>query len=294
MKKFFLFLLILGLTFSLCSCDLFCGCGENIDFPEESFGAPDYNSLITYELSNGDTLILLYRDSKGEPRAAYFYGEWKHGDEIKRIRVGEEPLIDTCLIHGINYYGFTLCIDEIVGLSVEEIYSEHVVIGYQFPDGQAIHATFNAGILNSQKLTVDSSGEELSIVAVKVEDAPFSYWDWNDPTWADFDGCGEDTHFVASDIGLSYHPWRNMGELKIDDTTLPIKLVFFEEVMAVSVYDLSNNGSTVVMYLTGHMDAENADVFVIDKINCTREFAFADRFANVTNTRLIKTEVIDH
>ena len=138
------------------------------------------------------------------------------------------------------------------------------------------------------------SGEELSIVNISVEKSSFTYWDWNDPAWADFDTYSEHTHFVADEIELSYHPWRNMGEMKIGEEKHSIKLVFHEEAMTISVYDMSNNGSAFIMNLLGHMDVEDANKFIIDKIDCSGDFMFANDFSSLTNIELIKTEAIEN
>ena len=60
MKKILALTITLFLVFSLCSCDLLCGCEKDIDFPEDNFNIPEDNSLVTYKFSNGDILTLLY------------------------------------------------------------------------------------------------------------------------------------------------------------------------------------------------------------------------------------------
>ncbi|MBO5416607.1 MAG: hypothetical protein J6A83_08280 [Clostridia bacterium] len=290
MKRIFALFIVMSLIFSLCSCDLLCGCEKDIDFPEENFDIPEKNSLVKYDLSNGDVITMLFVGSDYSPRAARFYGEWKRGDKVLRIATTEDPLIDTCLTHGRNVYGFVMSIHEITGLCVSDVY-EPGIVSYLYPEEFTTLATFDAGILNSTKLTLDEGGEELEIVSVSVEDSPFTYWDWTDPTWAEFDTYGENTHFIANDINLSYHPWRNMGEMKIGEKAHPIKLVFHEEAMTISVYDMSDNGSEFIMYLIGHMGAENADRFIIDDIICARDFDAADNYSGISGIELVKTEI---
>lgn len=300
MKKLLALLIILLLLVSLCACDLLCACDKDIDFPEENFNIPEDNSLVTYKFSNGDILTLLYSnkdsvDLKYRHGDGYlFYGEWQRANETMRVCVSYHDLVDTCWQHGINIVGFNLIVFEITGTYV----SENRIV-FNVPDGFAMNyntriAEFDAGILNSSKLTLNPSGEELEIVSVSTQKSELTYWDWNDPTWADFDTYDENTRFVAEGVELSYHPWRNMGEMKIGEDKHPIKLVFHEEAMTISVYDMSNNGSVFIINLLGHMDEENANKFVIDKIECSRDFQFADDFSSLTNIELIKTEAIEN
>ena len=300
MKKLLVLLIILLLSFSLCSCDLLCACEKDIDFPEDNFNIPEDNSLVTYNFSNGDILTLLYSNkdsvnSKYRHGDAYlFYGEWQRENKTMKVCVSIQDVLDTCWQHGRNIVGFKLIVFEITGTYV----LEKNRIEFDVPDGFAMNyntrsAEFDAGILNSTKLTLHPSGEELSIVNISVEKSSFTYWDWNDPTWADFDTYGENTRFVADEIELSYHPWRNMGEMKIGEEKHPIKLVFHEEAMTISVYDMSNNGSAFIMNLLGHMDAENTNKFIVDKFECSRDFKFADDFSNLSDVQIIKTESID-
>ena len=300
MKKILALTITLFLVFSLCSCDPLCGCEKDIDFPEDNFNIPEDNSLVTYKFSNGDILTLLYGnkdsvDSKYRHGDAYlFYGEWQRENKTMKVCVSIQDWLDTCWQHGRNIVGFKLIVFEITGTYV----SEKNRIEFDVPDGFTMNyntrsAEFDAGILNSTKLTLHPSGEELSIVNISVEKSSFTYWDWNDPAWADFDTYSEHTHFVADEIELSYHPWRNMGEMKIGEEKHPIKLVFHEEAMAISVYDMSNNGSAFIMNLLGHMDAENTNKFIVDKYECSRDFKFADDFSNLSGVQIIITESID-
>ncbi len=297
MKRLLALLIILLLSVSLCACDLLCACEKDIDFPEKNFNIPEDNSLVTYKFSNGEILTLLYSnkdsvDLKYRHGDGYlFYGEWQRANETMRVCVSYEDLIDTCWQHGRNIVGFKLIVFEITGTYV----SKNGIV-FDVPDGFTMNyntriAEFDAGVLNSTKLTLNPSGEALEIVSVSAQKSELSYWDWNDPTWANFDTYGENTRFVAEGMELSYHPWRNMGEMKIGDEKHPVKLVFHNEAMTISVYDMSDNGSKFIMNFIGHMDVENANLFIIDKIECERNFQFADNFSNLSNIDLIKTEI---
>ena len=300
MKRLLTLLIILLLSVCLCACDVLCACEKDIDFPEENFNIPEDNSLVTYNFANGDILTLLYSnkdsvDSKYRHGDGYlFYGEWQRGNETMRVCVSTQDLLDTCWQHGRNIVGFKLIVFEIMGTYISENR-----FAFDVPDDFTINyntriAEFDAGILNSAKLTLNPSGEELGIADISVEKSPFTYWDWNDKTWADFDTYGENTHFVAEELSLSYHPWRNMGEMKIGEEKHSIKLVFHEEAMTISVYDMSNNESAFIMNLLGHMNVEDANKFIIDKINCSGDFMFANDFSSLTNIELIKTEAIEN
>lgn len=292
MKKYIALFLTLLLTVSLCSCDDLCVCNDHPAFPEENFERPDVESLITYTLSNGDTLTMLFDNQAGDIYSVLFYGEWKHENEILKVGAVVESLFAGCWQHGINVYGFTLTLFEITGLTANDIHSASP-ISYSYPDHVTKLATFDAGFLNSTKLTLTENGEEVNIASMSVENAPFEYWDWTDPAWSDFYNYGENTHFVAEEIELSYHPWRNMGEMKIGEETIPIKLVIYEEAMEISVYDMSNHGSEFIMHLMGHMSAENASVFIIDKIECAWVFEQKNEFSRLKGIELKRIEMTE-
>jgi hypothetical protein len=288
MKKYIALFLTLLLTFGLCSCDNLCVCNDHPAFPEENFELPQDNSLVTYTLSNGDTLTMLYNDQHYNLYTNLFYGEWKHGDEVTRVGAIERALVSGCWQHGQYAYGFTLQLFEISGLALD-----FPTTNYFYDTLITELAYFDAGILNSTKLTLTEGGEELNIVSTSVDKAQFTYWDWNDPGWSDFISYGEDTRIVVDEIELSYHPWRNMGEMKIGEETIPIKLVIYEEAMEISVYDMSNHGSEFIMHLMGHMSAENASVFVIDKIECAWRFEQKNEFSSLKDIELKRIEMTE-
>lgn len=299
MKKMLALTITLFLAFSLCSCDLFCACEKDIDFPEENYDAPEKNSIVKYEFNNGYKLTLLYTSASTSmytSEDALLYGELQKEDKAIRVCAWANPRIDTCWQHGRNIVGFDLIMFEIEGVLIS---GENTYPSMVYPDGFAANygtrlAAFDAGILNSTKLMLNQSEEEWNITNISVEKSPLTYWDWNDPTWSEFSVYGEDTYYIANDIGLSYHPWRNMGEMQIGEEKHPIKLVFHEEAMTISVYDMSNNGSVFIMGLTGHMDKENANKFIVDTIECARNFQSADDFSNLSGMQIIKTELTDN
>ena len=297
MKRILTLALTLFLAFSFYSCDL-CACEKDVDFPEENYDAPEINSIVKYEFDNGYILTLLYASASTSMYTFeddLLYGELQKDNETIRVYVSESPRIDTCWQHGRNIVGFDLIMFEIEGVLIS---GENDYPSMVYPDGFAANyntrlAAFDAGILNSTKLTMNPSEEEWNITNISVEKSALSYWEWNDPTWAEFNTYGENTHFVAEELGLSYHPWRNMGEMQIGEEKHPIKLVFHEEAMTISVYDMSNNGSVFIMGFTGHMDTENANKFIVDTIECARNFQYADDFSNLSGVQIIKTELTD-
>lgn len=299
MRKILALTITLFLAFSFCSCDLLCACEKDINFPEENYDAPEKNSIVKYEFDNGYKLTLLYTSASTSmytPEDALLYGELQKGDETIRMCVWENPRIDTCWQHGRNIIGFDLIMFEIDGVMIS---GKNEYPSMVYPDGFAANygtrlAAFDAGILNSTKLTFNPSEEAWNITNISVEKSPVSYWDWNNPTWSEFYTYGEDTHYMANDIGLSYHSWRNMGEMQFGEEKHPIKLVFHEEAMTISVYDMSNNGSVFIMGFTGHMDKDDANKFIVDTVECARNFQYADNFSNLSGMQIIKTELTDN
>jgi hypothetical protein len=189
--------------------------------------------------------------------------------------------------------GFDLIMFEIEGVMIS---GENDYPSMVYPNDFAANygtrlAAFDAGILNSTKLTLNTSEEVWNITNISVEKSPLKYWDWNDSTWSEFSIYGEDTHYISNDIGLSYHSWRNMGEMQIGEEKHPIKLVFHKEAMTISVYDMSNNGSVFIMGLTGHIDKDDANKFIVDTVECARNFQYADDFSNLAGIQIIKTEL---
>ena len=85
-----------------------------------------------------------------------------------------------------------------------------------------------------------------------------------------------------------------MGEMQIGGEKRPIKLVFHEEAMTISIYDMSNNGSVFIMGFTGHMDKDDADKFIVDTVECAWKFQYADNFSNLSGMQIIKTELTDN
>ena len=275
-----------------------CGCEKDIDFPEENYYAPEKNSIVKYEFNNGYKLTLLYTASSTSMyiyEDALLYGELQKEGKTIRVCAWEDPRVDACWQHGRNFVGFDLIMFEIEGVLIS---GENDYPSVVYPDGFGANygtrlAAFDAGILNSTKLIFNQSEEEWNITNISVEKSPLTYWDWNDPTWSDFSIYGEETHYIANDIGLSYHPWRNTGEMQIGEEKRPIKLVFHEEAMTISVYDMSNNDSVFIMGLTGHMDKDNANKFIIDTVEYARNFQHADDFSNISGVTIIKTELKD-
>ena len=258
MKKILATIITLFSMLVLCSCPLLCGCEKDFVFPQENYRKPENNSIVKYEFENGYVLTLLFNvyENYYSYNDFLFYGELQTENETLRIEASVNYHYDSCLIHGgRREMGFDLILFEIEGVRAPT----DIGFSMYYPDDLAANyetrlAAFDAGILNSTKLILNPSGEEWNIANITVEKSTFTYWDWNDPTWSQFYTYGESTHYIADDIGLSYHAWRNMGEIEIGGEKHPVKLIFHEESMTISVYDMSNNRMAIIMSLTGHMD----------------------------------------
>lgn len=264
----------------------------------ENYNEPENNSIVKYEFDNGYVLTLLYSIQQkyysfGE---FLFYGELQKKNETVRIEASVNYHYDSCLIHGgKREMGFDLILFEIEGVRAPT----DLGLSMYYPDDLAANyetrfAAFDAGILNSTKLILNPSGEEWNIANITVEKSTFTYWDWNDPTWSDFCTYGEDTRYVASDIGLSYHPWRNMGEIEIGEEKHPVKLIFHEESMTIFVYDLSNNSIRAAMGLIGYMDKENSNKFIVKEIEYGIRSPYEDAFSNLSEIEIYKTELTEN
>ena len=295
MKKILATIITLFSMLVLCSCPLLCGCEKDFVFPQENCQKPENNSIVKYEFENGYVLTLLFNvyENYYSYNDFLFYGELQTENETLRMDATVVYQYDTCLLHGRGEMGFDLILCEIEGLTTSN--GAGLIVNY--PEDYSYEnnfATFDAGILNSTKLILNPSGEEWKIVNITTEKSTFDYWDWNDPTWSEYYTYGETTHYIAEDIGLSYHAWRNMGEMEIGGEKHPVKLIFHEESMTISVYDMSNNRMAFIMSLTGHMDKENADKFIVDEIDCAYDFQYADDFSNLSGIEIYKTELTEN
>ena len=79
--------------------------------------------------------------------------------------------------------------------------------------------------------------------------------------------------------------------MKIGEKMHPIKFVFHEEAMTVSIYDMSNNGSELIISCNGHMDPEDENIFIIDEINFSDAFEYSETTEQMSGIKIIETEI---
>ena len=277
MKKNGLFKFFAALLCIMCCYTCFTSC-ENEEVNPENLKYPDENSLITYTISDTEQIVLLY-DSDGK-----IWGEWRKGDTTKRIMA----------IENIEYWGFLFsregiadcyfAIYEIEGL---EIFGDTNIndefIGSPRMDylNPTYIASTNAGLLNSTSITVFDSDTVVPITNTSVAPSDFEKWEWYDLTeWTEFCSYEENTVFGIDELNITYTPYRNIGEWKQGEVTVPIKIYFYEDIQAIAVYDLSDNGSKLIFI---------ANVF----LNENGDMAFNTVYGNLYNDEIdIKSVVL--
>lgn len=256
MKKQCVFKII---TILLCIpflCVAFISCTpEEVD--PENLKKPDVNSLITYTISDTEQIILLYDDE------GTIWGEWRKDGEVKRV-VAEE-----C----VEYWGYLFSREGITEYYFEIFETDglelfcHASANYEFIStpvkrfSNTTHiATLNAGLLNSSDMTMVESNAVIPITSISTSPSEFEEWSWtNVEGWAEFYSYEENTVFKINALNITYTPYRNMGEWEIGETTLPIKIHFYEDMKALAVYDFSNYDSKLIFI--ANMDFnENGDV----------------------------------
>lgn len=250
------FTLICSAAFGFCSCEM-----EEVD--PANFDAPEESSWITYTISDTEKIVLLYDD---EYRAWWggwnVYGEWYRGSETIRL----------CFNENTEYWGFLFSREGISNFT----YSGHQandfeMFAYFNIDGDVIGGPnmildcgdwlfdTNAGLLNSTEIIMRETGEVIPIQSISVEPAGEEKWDWIDlEGWDEFRSYGEDTVYTIDLLNISYNPYRNMGEWRLEDRTVPIKIHFYEDIKSFAVYDLSDNGSRLVFIANLESLSENS------------------------------------
>ena len=296
MKKAFAPLIILALLISLSSCRIFCGCDKSIDYNPNDYTFPDDGSLITYTLENGETIKLLYTKNEKQSNSSLsenlLYGEWYRNSGTVRVCAVLHERYSGCLIHGgRNLIGISMEIHAINGLKPNTHTFSPAKFDYDYVAGESLLAHFELGALTSTRIQL-SSTEDIVISSIDVSEAPFEYWDWNSSYWSKFIKSGTLTIYYTDKFDLSYTPQENTGELKIGDTSIPIKLVPYLEAEAFAVYDISDNGSKLIMYFIGRAESEVR--FVIEQVVCTSDFEYSEIFSNFSYVNLTKDQYADY
>ena len=232
---------LLCLTFF---CTYFTSCTPEEVNPE-NLKWPDENSLITYTISDTEQIVLLY-DDEGK-----IWGEWRKGDTTKYIMA----------IENIEYWGFEIY--EIEGLEIfgdTNIDDEFIGSPRMCYLNPTYIASTNAGLLNSTSITVFDSDTVVPITNTSVAPSDFEKWEWYDLTeWTEFCSYEENTVFGIDELNIAYTPYRNIGEWKQGEVTVPIKIYFYEDIQAIAVYDLSDNGSKLIFIANVFLN-ENGDM----------------------------------
>ena len=252
LSKIFMVLLCL-----ICFCPCFTSCTPEEVNPE-NLKYPDENSLITYTISDTEQIVLLCDSDK-------IWGEWRKGETTKHIvaeayteywgylfsRQGiTDYYFEIYEIDGFEVYGDTNVNDEFIG-TPRTVFSNPTHI-----------ASMDAGLLNSTGITMCDSATNIPIISTSVTTSTFEKWEWDDLTeWTEFCSYEENTVFRIDALNITYTPYRNIGEWKQGEVTIPIKIYFYEDIQAIAVYDLSDNGSNLVFVANGFLNENESMTF---------------------------------
>jgi len=245
LKKTLFLALCALLVFNLCACPIREDDSKNDEMPP-------MNSLVTYTLDGENERLVLFHSETGT-----VFGEWYTND--RTVRVYAEEIVS----RGETKYRWQLfetsgyeMFSEVFGMGSPTVLEPRV----RFADSQRC-GYLNAGLLHSTELIlVDQETQaetHRTVTSITVEAASPDTWDWTDlEGWADFCFYDATTLFCIEELGITYIPWRNIGEWKIAEKTLSIKLSFYEEMQAVAIYDISNNQSRLMAVLNGKLTDE--------------------------------------
>ena len=261
MKKRFIPALVSLLLLCL-SIGCFSACEvEEVD--PANFEAPDVSSWITYTISDTERIVLLYDLSMTESgyEICTLWGEWYKDGETQRFFA--EPYEEYWGIlfsrYGITEYAYIFYSTN--GFEVYANYSvnyENVLTHtIRFNCIDRIFET-NAGLLNSTEIIMYETGEVKPIQSITVEPAGDEKWNWIElDGWEEFCSYNEKTVYSIEGLNITYTPYRNMGEWVREDKTVPIKLYFYEDIKAVAIYDMSDNGSKLILVANLETVSEN-------------------------------------
>ena len=280
MKKFCCLLISFILCFSS-TCLVSCQVQE---VNPENLKTPELNSLITYTISDTERISLLYTQDQ-------IYGEWYKNGEVKRVVAFGCPEYWGFLFSREGMSDFYYEILEIDGFEIfgtTNINKDFVYGPERFPSTQETLAFINAGLLNSTSIKLTGTNATLPITNITVAPSDFEQWDWWSEIegWAEFCSYDESTIYKIDALNLTYSPYRNVGEWKVGETMIPIKIKFYDDIKAIEVYDISNYGSKLTFVANVEFNAVGDAVFKSAYGNLYNDGINIDNISNVVLSKI--------
>lgn len=261
MKRICLILLCAILMLTLTSCVE--------EESEESLKTPEMSSLVTYTISDTESIRLLYND--------YYtgYGEWIKDGEITRILYS----ID------YNYWGLfasrngiteiIIVLHRIDGVTVQlDPYTNepapYTLGSYAYPD--TLIGRLDEGLLNSTAFTYydQDAGEyeaepSVSISNITVEHTDMIMFDWAPEEWRQFIQNANDGFLQLDEADLWYSFVEKRGEWTTNGVAIPIRIELIDYAPAMIIYDISGEEEKMILFGCG--ESEDGFTLILDEIN---------------------------
>ena len=268
MKKHRLFQFFTVLLCLACFCTSFASCTIPEEVNPANYNLPDDHSLITYTISDTEQIVLLY-DSEVLESQYKMYGEWRKGETTTRIAATEITEYWGIFSGRMGVTDYYFSIQEIDGIELygdTDIYDNFIGSQRGSPRKHPLNPTTiartNAGPLNSTGIKMYDSDTEIPIISTSVTPSTFDQWEWDDlGPWTEFCSYDENTVFRIDALNLTYIPYKNMGEWKQGNVTIPIKIHFYDDIQAFAVYDLSDNGSKLILVVNVGLNENGSMTF---------------------------------
>lgn len=274
MKRLSILLLCVILMLSLTSC-VEEESPESLEMPEDS-------SIVTYTISDTESIRLLYND--------YFtgYGEWIKDGEIIKIHY----LID------YDYWGFFASREGIAEIRIELYRIDGVTVRLDpytneltpsalglglYPDN--LIGRLDEGMLNSTSITYydhDAGGYEaepsVSISNIAVEHTEMIMFDWAPEEWRQFVQNAKDGFLKLDEADLWYSYAEGRGEWITSGVAIPIRIELIEYAPAMIIYDISGEEEKIILF--GRGTTEDEFTLILDEMNTS--MFYGDTVSSVT------------
>lgn len=249
---------------------------------EESLKTPEMSSLVTYTISDTESIRLLYND--------YYsgYGEWIKDGETTKIHY----LID------YEYWGFfasregiteiIIALYRIDGVTVQlDPYTNEPTPSIMESDtnSDTLIGRFDEGLLNSTVFSYydQDSGEyeaepSVSISNISVEHTDMIMFDWAPEEWRQFVQNANDGILRLDEADLWYSFAEGRGEWITNGVTIPIRIKLIEYAPAMIIYDSSGEEEKLLLFGSG--TSEDGFTLTLDEINTS--MFYGDTVQSVT------------
>jgi hypothetical protein len=228
----------------------------------ESLKMPDYPSLVTYTISDTQSIRLLYHNTIVKSDTIAGFGEWITDGEVTPITYSIHHKYWGMLFSREGIAEIIITLDRIDEISIMEEYDGTVKPMFTLPQDSLI-GRFDEGMLNSQTFTffnheTDEYDPEhiVSIRSIQVETPDFEFFDWAPDKWKQFHQSASDAVLVANEIDLWYSFADQYGEWTTNGVVVPIRMELVEYAPALLIYDVSDDTEIRIFFGSGTVTDE--------------------------------------